>query len=137
MKNTFYIFHNFSGLTKSQPLPLLDRLSKIAQVKNYNSNVIEGRDSEKCFSRNFQFHRRDPTVHGQGSFDVFFRKDGLMGIVIMSGDVNSTMDDHIYYDNKLNLKKAGANTFFFQNHIVYAYINNERHVVTIELKPPS
>ena len=55
----------------------------------------------------------------------------------MSGDVNSTMDDHIYYDNKLNLKKAGANTFFFQNHIVYAYINNERHVVTIELKPPS
>ena len=64
-----------------------------------------------------------------------FRKDGLLGIVIMSGDVNSTMDDHIYYDNKLNLKKAGANTFFFQNHIVYAYINNERHVVTIELKP--
>jgi len=53
-------------------------------------------------------------------------KDGLLGIVIMSGDVNSTMDDHIYYDNKLNLKKAGANTFFFQNHIVYAYINNER-----------
>ena len=63
---------------------------------------------------------------------IFPRKDGLLGIVIMSGDVHSTMEDHVYYDNKLNLKRAGANTFFFQNHIVYAYINNERHVVTIK-----
>ena len=36
---------------------------KIAKVKNYNLNVTEVRDSDfkNAFSRNFQFHRRDPT----------------------------------------------------------------------------
>ena len=35
---------------------------QIAKVKNYNFNVTEARNSDfkKCFSRNFQFHRRDP-----------------------------------------------------------------------------
>ena len=39
-------------------------------VKNYNLNVTEVRDSDfkKCFSRNFRFHRRDPTVEDSYSF---------------------------------------------------------------------
>jgi len=84
-----------------------------------NVEMGDDRDTTKVYGPD--------TVEYQKCKKMFeIAKEGLLGIVIMAGDVNSTMEDHIYYDNKLNLKKTGANTFFFQNHIVYAYINNER-----------
>ena len=53
----------------------------------------------------------------------------MLGIVLMSGDAGDTMDEYIYYDYKMTLIKAGANSFKFDDHIVYAYINNERKVI--------
>ena len=46
-------------------------LAKSQQVKNYNLNVTEVQDSDfkKCFSRNFQFHRRDPNKDVKRIFD--------------------------------------------------------------------
>ena len=60
------------------------------------------------------------------SFQGSFRQNGMLGIVIMAGDVGDTMEDYVYFDNKLLIMKAGANTYKFDDHIVWAYINNER-----------
>ena len=51
----------------------------------------------------------------------------MLGIVMMAGDPGQTMDDHVYYDYKYKIMQTGANTFKFDDHIVYAYINNERN----------
>jgi len=53
-------------------------------------------------------------------------RDGFLGIVIMAGANEDTMDDYVYYDNKLKLIKAGANSFSYDDHIIWAYINRER-----------
>ena len=64
LKTLFYIFHNFFMVAY---LLSPSRCHWQTQVKNYNLNVTEVRDSgfgfQKCLSRNFQLHRRDPTVH--------------------------------------------------------------------------
>ena len=48
--------------------------------------------------------------------------------MITAGAVDDTMDDYVYYDNKLKLIKAGANSFAYDDHIVWAYINRERYL---------
>jgi len=52
--------------------------------------------------------------------------NGMLGIVMVSGEPGDTMEEYIYFDYKLKLIKSGANTFRYDDHIVYAYINNER-----------
>ena len=61
-KNIKSVFHIFYGnvLAKSQPLPLVDSQGQKLSLECNRSSGFQ-----KCFSRNFQFHRRDPNYKSQ------------------------------------------------------------------------
>ena len=69
----------------------------IAKVKNYNLNVTENLDSDfkKCFSRNFQFHRRDPIWKPKMSISILYRPVFLQSGVLGPGDFNLGTPTHI------------------------------------------
>ena len=41
-----------------------------------------------------------------------FSRDGFLGIVIMAGEVDDTMEDYLYYDNKLKIMKVSFHAIF-------------------------
>ena len=43
---------------------------------------------------------------------MIFSRDGFLGIVIMAGEVDDTMEDYLYYDNKLKLMKVSTIPYF-------------------------
>ena len=46
-----------------------------------------------------------------------FSRDGFLGIVIMAGEVDDTMEDYLYYDNKLKIMKVSFHAVLY----IYCY----------------
>ena len=44
-------------------------------------------------------------------------KNGIVGIVLHSGDAGDTMEEHIYYEEKFKLMKNDVNVYRFSNHV--------------------
>ena len=42
-----------------------------------------------------------------------FSRDGFLGIVIMAGEVDDTMEDYLYYDNKLKIMKVSFHAVLY------------------------
>ena len=89
IEKTFFTFFHDSGLTKSQLLPLIDSQGQKLKLE---CNRSYGFGFQKWFSRNFQFHRRDPTLHL-----IFILESTLFPLFIIMFNISPTAKPSIEF----------------------------------------